>query len=90
MGIFALAADERVADVEFTEDMLTVQLMDGRRISVPLVWYPRLLSASEDERKNWCIIGGGYGIHWEDVDEDLSTEGMLRGAPAPQPLAKAS
>jgi hypothetical protein len=91
MGIFALAADERVADLEFTEDMLTVQLMDGRRISVPLVWYPRLLSASEDERKNWSIIGGGYGIHWEDMDEDLSTEGMLRGAPAPrQPLAKAS
>ena len=91
MGILALAADERVADVEFTEDMLTVQLMDGRRISVPLVWYPRLLNATEEQRKNWQIIGGGYGIHWEDVDEDLSTEGMLRGAPAPhQPLAKAS
>ena len=91
MGILALTADERVADVEFTEDMLTVQLMDGRRISVPLVWYPRLLSATEDQRKNWHISGGGYGIHWEDVDEDLSTEGMLRGAPAPrQPLAKAS
>jgi hypothetical protein len=91
MGILALAADERVADVEFTEDMLTVQLMDGRRISVPLVWYPRLLNATEEQRKNWQIIGGGYGIHWEDVDEDLSTEGMLRGAPAPRPsLAKAS
>jgi hypothetical protein len=91
MGILALAADERVADVEFTEDMLTVQLMDGRRISVPLVWYPRLLNATEEQRKNWRIIGGGYGIHWEDMDEDLSTEGMLRGAPAPsQPLAKAS
>jgi Protein of unknown function (DUF2442) len=91
MGILALAADERVADVEFTEDMLTVQLMDGRRISVPLVWYPRLLNATEEQRKNWRIIGGGYGLHWEDVDEDLSTEGMLRGAPAPrQPLAKVS
>ena len=91
MGILALAADERVADVEFTEDMLTAQLMDGRRISVPLVWYPRLLNATEEQRKNWRISGGGYGIHWEDVDEDLSTEGMLRGAPAPhQPLAKAS
>ena len=89
MGILALAADERVADVEFTEDMLTVQLMDGRRISVPLVWYPRLLNATEEQRKHWRIIGGGYGIHWEEVDEDL--EGMLRGAPAPrQPLAKAS
>jgi Protein of unknown function (DUF2442) len=50
-----------------------------------------LLNATEEQRKNWRIIGGGYGIHWEDVDEDLSTEGMLRGAPAPrQPLAKAS
>ena len=91
MGILALAADERVAEVEFTEDMLTVQLMDGRKISVPLVWYPRLLNATEEQRKNWRISGGGYGLHWEDVDEDLSTEGLLRGAPAPhQPLAKAS
>lgn len=91
MGILALAADERVADVELTEDMLTVQLMDGRRISVPLVWYPRLLNATEEQRKNWQISGGGYGIHWEDVDEDLSTEGLLRGAPAPRStLAKAS
>ncbi len=91
MGILALAADERVADMEFTEDMLTVQLMDGRRISVPLVWYPRLLNATEEQRKNWRISGGGYGLHWEDVDEDLSTEGLLRGAPVPrQPLARAS
>lgn len=91
MGILALAADERVADVDFTEDMLTVQLMDGRKISVPLVWYPRLLNATEEQRNNWRIIGGGYGIHWEDVDEDLSTEGLLRGAPAPNhPLVKAS
>ncbi len=91
MGILALAADERVADVEITEDTLSVQLMDGRTISVPLVWYPRLLNATKEQRKNWRISGGGYGIHWEDVDEDLSTEGLLRGAPAPhQPLAKAS
>jgi len=85
MGILALAADERVAGVEFTADSLVVSLMDGRRISVPLVWYPRLLSATEAQRKNWRISGGGYGIHWPDVDEDLSTEGLLRGAPAPQP-----
>ncbi len=81
MGVLALAADERVADVDVTEDMLSVRLMDGRTISVPLVWYPRLLNATEAQRKNWRIIGGGYGIHWEDVDEDLSTEGLLRGAP---------
>ena len=91
MGILALAADERVAEVEVTEDTLSVRLVDGRTISVPLVWYPRLLNATVEQRKNWRIIGGGYGIHWEDVDEDLSTEGLLRGAPAPhQPLARAS
>ena len=83
MSTLALAADERVADVEVTEDELRVRLMDGRTISVPLVWYPRLLNASREQRKNWEIIGGGYGLHWEDVDEDLSTEGLLRGAPAP-------
>ncbi|MBA3440074.1 MAG: DUF2442 domain-containing protein, partial [Pyrinomonadaceae bacterium] len=91
MGFLALQADERVAGVEISEDTLGVQLMDGRTISVPLVWYPRLLNATEAQRKNWRVIGGGYGIHWEDVDEDLSTDGLLRGAPAPrQPLAKAS
>ena len=84
MGTLALAADERVADVEFTDDALSVALMDGRVITVPLVWYPRLLSATEAERSNWRISGGGYGIHWPDIDEDLSTEGLLRGAPAPR------
>jgi hypothetical protein len=84
MGILALSADERVAEVEVTEDFLSVRLMDGRKISVPLVWYPRLLNATEEQRKNWTVIGGGYGIHWEDLDEDLSTEGLLRGAPAPR------
>jgi hypothetical protein len=84
MSILALAADERAADVEVTEDELRVRLMDGRTISVPLVWYPRLLNASQDQRNNWQISGGGYGIHWEDIDEDLSTEGLLRGAPAPR------
>ena len=91
MGILHLAADERVAEVDITDDALTVRLMDGRTISVPLVWYPRLLNASAEQRKNWQIIGGGYGIHWEEMDEDLSTEGLLRGAPAPrQPATKAS
>ncbi len=57
--------------------------MDGRIISAPLAWYPRLMNASEAERSYWKI-GGGYGIHWPDVDEDLSTEGLLRGSPAPR------
>ena len=81
--------DERVKDVKHTEDTLSVTLMDGRVISVPLAWYPRLLNASNTQRENWKIAGGGYGIHWPDVDEDLSTEGLLRGAPAPrQPSAR--
>ena len=90
MGILALAADERVADVKITEDELSVRLWDGRTISVPLIWYPRLLNATEEQRQNWRISGGGYGIHWEDVDEDLSTEGLLRGAPAPRQSSGAS
>ena len=83
MGILASAADERVKNVEITDDALIVALMDGRTISVPLVWYPRLLNASASEHQNWQISGGGYGILWPDVDEDLSPEGLLRGAPAP-------
>jgi len=77
--------DERVADVKFTKDTLSVALRDGRTITVPLAWYPRLYNATAAHRKNWRIGGGGYGIHWPDVDEDLSTEGLLRGAPAPRP-----
>ncbi|MHB1037856.1 MAG: DUF2442 domain-containing protein [Pirellulales bacterium] len=84
MGILALSADERVAGVELTEDLLSVALMDGRTISVPLAWFPRLLAASAQQRKNWQPSAGGYGIHWPDLDEDLSTEGLLRGAPAPR------
>jgi len=75
---------ERVRGVRFTEDDLIVDLLDGRAISVPLVWYPRLLSATPEQRANWRLAGGGFGIHWPDVDEDLSTEGLLRGAPAPR------
>jgi hypothetical protein len=88
MGTLALAADERVEGVKITDDTLTVSLMDGRTISVPLAWYPRLRKATPAQRKNWQIAGGGYGIHWPEVDEDLSTEGLLRGAPAPRPRAK--
>ncbi|WP_081617219.1 DUF2442 domain-containing protein [Thioalkalivibrio sulfidiphilus] len=83
MGTLALNADERVASVEFSEDYLTVSLKDGRRISVPVEWYPRLAHATARQRNNWKICGGGYGIHWPDLDEDLSTEGLLRGAPSP-------
>jgi DNA-binding CsgD family transcriptional regulator len=82
MTFSAAAADERVLDVTVGDDALSVSLRDGRVISVPLTWYPRLLNATPAQRNNWKIAGGGYGIHWPDVDEDLSTEGLLRGAPA--------
>jgi hypothetical protein len=84
MGILALSADERVRSVRSDEDTLSVDLIDGRTITVPLTWYPRLLSATQAQRDHWEPSGGGYGIHWPDVDEDLSTEGLLRGAPAPR------
>lgn len=81
MDILAASANERVASVAFTEDSLVVGLMDGRRISVPLEWFPRLAHATLDQLAVWEICGGGYGIHWPELDEDLSTEGLLRGAP---------
>lgn len=82
MNISAKVTDERVLDVRFDEHRLIVDLMDGRTISVPLSWYPRLADATPDQRAHWEKCGGGYGIHWPDMDEDLSTEGLLRGAPA--------
>lgn len=84
MSISQIYPGQRVKDVHFTEDSLSVDLMDGRTISVPLAWYPRLLHASAEQRGNWKLAGGGFGIHWPDIDEDLSTEGLLRGAPAPR------
>ena len=83
MGTLAIRTDERVKHVRFTDDTISVDLMDGRTITVPLVWYPRLLKATKEQREKWEVCGGGYGLHWEEIDEDLSTEGMLRGAPAP-------
>jgi len=84
MSFSASAADERVLDVQTTDDALSVNLRDGRIIVVPLAWFPVLLNATPAQRQNWKIAGGGYGIHWPDLDEDLSTEGLLRGAPAPK------
>ena len=75
-------ADERVLDVRFDDHRLIVDLMDGRTISVPLAWYPRLLHATPEQRSQWARAGAGYGIHWPDIDEDLSTEGLLAGIPA--------
>ena len=83
-------AGERVTDVRVTDDAISVDLFDGRTITVPLAWYPRLLHAAPEQRANWCISGAGYGIHWPDIDEDLSTQGLLHGAPAPRGAARAA
>jgi hypothetical protein len=69
-------------DVSVTDDTLSVELSDGRTISVPIAWYPRLSHATSQERKNWRLLGGGHGIHWEDIDEDISVEGLLAGKPS--------
>ena len=66
-----------------TENDLIVSLADGRSLSVPIAWYPRLANATPEQRQNWKILGPGVCFHWPDVDEDLSVEGMLLGAPAP-------
>ena len=83
-------SDERVKYVTFARDSMTVGLMDGRAITVPLAWYPRLLKARRAALRKWEICGGGYGIFWPLLDEHLSTEGLLRGAPAPRPRAAAT
>ena len=69
-------------DIRVTEDALTVELHDGRTISVPLSWYPRLTHATLEERDNWELIGTGEGIHWPDLDEDISVEMLLAGVPS--------
>jgi hypothetical protein len=69
-------------NVTVTDDTLCVDLRDGRTISVPLSWFPRLAHAEASERDNWRLIGQGQGIHWEDLDEDISVEGLLAGKPS--------
>jgi len=83
----SVGVDERVKSVEISAEELSVALMDGRRITVPLVWFPRLIKATTEQRRNWEICAGGFGLHWPDIDEDLSTAGLLRGVHATQPTA---
>jgi len=84
------SAGVRILEVTFDEHSLTARLADGRTISVPLAWYPRLLHASPEQREKWELCGGGFGIHWPELDEDLSAEGLLRGAPAPAKQSSAT
>ena len=69
-------------ELTVTKDTLSVNLSDGRTISVPLAWFPRLLHATQQERDNWRFVGKGHGVHWEDLDEDISVEGLLAGRPS--------
>jgi hypothetical protein len=71
-----------IQNVRVTDDALTVELSDGRIVSVPLAWYPRLLHGTPQERQNWQPIGKGEGIHWPDLDEDISMENLLLGKPS--------
>ncbi len=68
----------KASDVWFSDRKLFVRLYDGREIGVPLEWFPKLRDAGEAELRNWRIIGGGIGIHWESLDEDISVEGLLK------------
>ena len=77
-------AGERIMRVTCTEDSVFVELADGRTVSAPVAWYPRILHATPQQRSNCLIAGAGYGIHWPEIDEDLSVEGLLRGGPAPR------
>lgn len=81
MSSLAVEPKPLARQVEVTNDELTVVLADGRRISAPLAWFPRLLHATPEQRADWELLGDGEGIHWPDVDEDLSVSGLLRGTP---------
>jgi hypothetical protein len=85
MNIAVKEIEPRVLDVQVSEDEISAFLVDGRRISVPLAWSWRLSEATPEQRQNFQVIGEGEGIHWPDVDEDISVEGMLGGVPARKP-----
>ena len=80
MSISAVRLDANAIDVAVTDDQLVVTLADGRELAAPLAWFPRLLDATPDQRRNWRLIGGGHGIHWADVDEDVSVASLLRAS----------
>ena len=84
----AASVDARVKEVLVTNELITFHLIDGRVVSVPLAWSWRLSEATQAERDNFEIIGDGQGVHWPDVDEDLSVDGMFHGSPAPRPKAR--
>ena len=80
MPTSAVKFDATAIDVRVTDDQLLVVLADGRELAAPLAWFPRLVEATEGQRRNWRLIGRGQGIHWPDVDEDVSVASLLRAA----------
>ena len=78
----SLTVEARASSIRITSDCLSVDLTDGRTIAVPLAWYPRLLNATDEERQHWRFIGDREGIHWSDLDEDISVENLLLGKPS--------
>ncbi|MBU6297281.1 MAG: DUF2442 domain-containing protein [Alphaproteobacteria bacterium] len=84
MSISAVAVDPRVSNVEVTEQTLVVTLRDGRQISAPLSWFPRLAQADAKAKSRWELAAAGHGIHWPLIDEDLSVDGLLQGSAAPR------
>ena len=86
----AVSTETRIARVEVSDDTITAHLADGRVISVPLAWSWRLSDATMAQRAKWRLIGDGHGVHWPDVDEDISAEGMLNGTPARRPARQAA
>jgi hypothetical protein len=86
----AVSVESRISSVEVTDESIVARLVDGRVISVPLAWSWRLSDATPAQRKNWQLIGDGHGVHWPDVDEDISAEGMLNGIPSKRSRAPRS
>ncbi len=89
MSILVNRPDLRILDVHIDAEKLSIDLMDGRSVRVPLAWYPRFFNAAPEQRTRWQIAGGVHGVHWPEIDEDLSAEGMLQGPPAPHQFVAA-
>lgn len=84
----ATLTEARIVSVDVTDQAIAAHLADGRAVTVPLEWSWRLMGATPEQRAHWELIGGGQGVHWPDIDEDISAEGMLRGVPAKRPSRK--
>lgn len=80
MSTLAIEVNPLAEQIDFTEDELIVSLVDGRKVSVPLAWFPRLANATKEQLSDWELLGDGQGIRWPDIDEDLSVSGLLKGA----------